>query len=150
MKFYHDRRAKFRELSVGDTVLARGDLSREKWQSGTVLKHNAPHSYQVQLDDGRIWRRHADDVLQNNPSTKPAEPATPSLDEAIQPSSAVEASHPLPTDRPDSSVPVQDDSSRKESPPVAPVTPGLRRSSRISKPPQRLIEQMWHYLTNVV
>ena len=142
MKFYHDRRAKFRELSVGDTVLARDHVSKQKWQSGTVLKHNAPHSYQVQLDDGRIWRCHVDDVLPNNPSIKPAEPATPSLNEAIQPSSAVGASHPLPTDTPESSVPVQDDSSWKESPPVAPVTPTLQRSSRISKPPQRLIEQM--------
>ena len=111
MKFYHDRHAKFRELSVGDTVLARDHLSKQKLQSGTVLKHNAPHSYQVQLDDGRIWRRHVNDVLQNNPSTKPAEPATPSLDEATQASSAVEASHLLPTDTPESSVPVQDDSS---------------------------------------
>ena len=81
-------------------------------------------------------------TIQNNPSIKPAEPATPSLDEAIQPSSAVEVSHPLPTDTAESSVPVQDDSCRKESPPVAPVTPALRRSSCISKPPQRLIEQM--------
>ena len=67
-----------------------------------------------------------DDVLQNNLSIKPAQPATPSLDEAVK------VSHPLPTDTPEFSVPDQDDSSRKESPPVTPVTPALRRSSHIS------------------
>ena len=128
-------------IQQGNTVLAQDHLSKQKWQSGTVLKYNNPYSYQVQLDDGRIWRRHVVDDLQNNPSTKP-EPATPSLDDATQPSSAVEVSRSLPTDTPESSVPVQDDSSQKESPPVAPVTPALQRSSRISKPPQRLIEQM--------
>lgn len=45
MKFYHDRNAKFRELSVGDTVLTRDHLSKQKWQSGTVLKHSSPHCY---------------------------------------------------------------------------------------------------------
>lgn len=34
--------------------------------------------YQVQLDDGRIWRRYVDDVFQNDLSSKPAEPAMPS------------------------------------------------------------------------
>ena len=41
MKFYHDRHAKVRELSVGDTILARDHLLRQKWQPGTVLKHSA-------------------------------------------------------------------------------------------------------------
>ena len=142
MKFHHDRHAKFRELSVGDTILARDHLSKQKWQPGTVLKHSAPHSYQVQLDDGRIWRRHVDDVLQNNSTIKPAEPATPSSVEVPQPSSAVEISHPPPGDTPEFSAPAQDASSQKESAPVPPATPTLRRSSRISKPTQRLIEEM--------
>lgn len=83
MKFYHDRHAKFREMSVGDTVLARDHLSKQKWQSGTVLKHNSPHSYQVQLDDGRVWRRHVDDVLQNNSTTKPVDTHTPPLEQVV-------------------------------------------------------------------
>ena len=73
-----------------------------------------------------------DDVLQNNLSTKPAEPVTPSLDDAIQPSSALEVSDPSPTDTPESSVPVQDDLSQKESPPEAPATPAQRRFLHIN------------------
>jgi len=146
MKFYHDRHSKFRDLSMGDTVLTRDHLSRQKWQSGTVLKHSSPHSYQVQLDDGRIWRHHVDDILQNNPATKPAEPPTSSPDEVLQPSSVEEVSHSPTTIAPVSNVPVAD-ATRIESPPIAPVTPKLRRSTHVSKPPQRLIEQMLYYLS---
>ena len=138
MKFYHDRHAKSRELSVGDTVLTRDHLSKQKWRSGTVLKHSSPHSYQVQLDDGRIWRCHVDDVLQNNPTTKPAEPHTSSPDEVLQSSSVVEVSHSPTTVTPEFNVPGQEDSTRMESP----LTPELRRSTRVIKPPERLIEQM--------
>ena len=79
MKAYYDRQAKFREMAVGDTVLADDHLSSQKWQSGTVLGHKFPHSYQVQLDDGRIWKRHVDDVLQKKtPSTQTTAPRTAS------------------------------------------------------------------------
>lgn len=83
-----------------------------------------------------------EDVLQNNPTIKPAEPATPSSVEVPQPSSGVEISHSPPGDTPESSVPVQDASSQKESAPVPPATPTLQRSLPISKPTQRLIEEM--------
>jgi len=83
-----------------------------------------------------------DDVLQNNPTTKPAEPPTSSSDEVLQPSSVVEVSHFPITVTPEFNVPVQEDSTWMESPPIAPVTPELRRSRRVITPPQRLIEQM--------
>ena len=111
-------------------------------QSGTVLKHSFPHSYEVQLDDGRIWRRHVDDILQSNPATKLAEPLTSSPDEVLQPSSVEEVSHSPITVTPESNVPVEEDTTRIESTPIAPVTPEPRRSTRVSKPSQRLIEQI--------
>ena len=138
MKLHHDKHAKFREIAVGDTVLARDHLSSQKWQSGTVRQHTSPHSYRVQLDDGRVWRRHVDDVLQNNPSLKPTESRTP-LVEAMAPANSAEVNHhPQPSV---SAAPPQDNVSPKETPPV-PASPVLRRSMRSTKPPQRLIEQM--------
>ena len=68
MKMRHDKCAKFREMAMGDTVLARDHLSSQKWQSRIVQQHSSPHSYQIQLEDGRIWRHHVDDVLQNTPA----------------------------------------------------------------------------------
>lgn len=37
MKMRHDKHAKFNEIAVGDTVLARDHLSGQKWQPGTVV-----------------------------------------------------------------------------------------------------------------
>ena len=69
MKCNHNKFAKYREIAVGDCVLARDQLSGQKWQAGTVVQQTSPASFQVQLNDGRNWRRHVDDVLQNTPSS---------------------------------------------------------------------------------
>ena len=41
MKMHHDKRANFREMAVGDTVLARDHLSSQKWQPGIVRQHSS-------------------------------------------------------------------------------------------------------------
>ena len=64
MKCNHDKFAKYREIAVGDCVLARDHLF-----AGTVVQQTSHTSFQVQLNDGRNWRRHVDDVLQNTPSS---------------------------------------------------------------------------------
>ena len=69
MKSNHDKHAKFQDVAVGDTVLARDHLSSRKWQSGTVVQQTAPHSYSVQQQDGQTWRRHLDDILLNSSSS---------------------------------------------------------------------------------
>lgn len=54
MKSNHDKHAKFLDIAVGDTALARDHLSSRKWQSsGTAVQQTAAHSYHVQLDDGQ-------------------------------------------------------------------------------------------------
>ena len=58
MKTYYDRNTKLRALSPRDRVLARDHLSQEKWRTGTIVTQQAPASYCIQLDDGRLWRRH--------------------------------------------------------------------------------------------
>ena len=69
MKCNHDKFAKYREIAVGNCVLPRDRLSGQKWQAGTVVQQTSPVSFQVQLNDGRNWRRHVDDVLQNTLSS---------------------------------------------------------------------------------
>ena len=82
MKMHHDKNAKFREIAVGNTVLARDHLSEQRWQPGIMAQHPSSHSCQVHLDDGRVWRRHVDDILQNSSHPKRAESGVPSLDKA--------------------------------------------------------------------
>ena len=138
MKMHHDKHAKFREMAVGDTVLVRDHLSSQKLQPGTVRQHSSPHSYQVQLDDGRIWRRHVDDVLQNSPSLKLTESHTPPVEATTTATPAEVVPHPQPTMSADASTSPQDGLGAKETSPA----PVLRRSLRTAKPPQRLIEQI--------
>ena len=127
---------KYREIAVGDCVLARDHLSGQKWQAGTVVQQTSPASFQVQLNDGRNWRRHVDDVLQNTPSS------------AVTQSSSVEVTSGQSTDGVTSpsiegSTPPPEESESVESPSTPPPpTPAPRRSKRATKPPQRLIEEM--------
>ena len=136
MKRNHDKLAKFREIAVGDCVLARDHLSGQKWQAGTVVQQTSPASFQVQLNDGRNWRRHVDDVLQNTPSS------------AVTQSSSVEVTSDQSTEgvtspSTESSTPPPEESESVESPSTpTPPTPAPRRSKRATKPPQRLIEEM--------
>jgi hypothetical protein len=71
MKNYFDQRTKCREFAAGDQVLAKDFTSTEKWQPAEVLQHKAPHSYSVQLKDGRVWTRHVDHLVRG--ASLPAE-----------------------------------------------------------------------------
>ena len=120
MKCNHGKFAKYREIAVGDCVLARDHLWGQKWQAGTVIHQSSAASFQVQLNDGGNWRRRVDDVLQNTPSS------------AVTQFSSVE-----------SSTPPSEESESVESPSTpTPPTPAPPRSKRATKPPQRLIEEM--------
>ena len=122
MKCNHEKFAKYREIAVGDCVLARDHLSGQKWQAGTVVQQTSPASFQVQLNDGRNWRRHVDDVLQNTPSS------------AVTQSSSVEVTSDQSTEgvtfpSTESSTPPPEESESVESPCTpTPPTPAPRRS----------------------
>ena len=132
MKAYYDRQAKFREMAVGDTVLADDHLSSQKWQSGTVLGHKFPHSYQVQLDDGRIWKRHVDDVLQKKHLALKLQPPEQHLQNLLKPMlMSVIYTFSLPPQL----NPSHADSEQKEASPSASLE--LRQSRRTQKPPHR-------------
>ena len=133
MKSNHNNFAKYREIEMGDSVLARDHLSGQKWQAGTVVQQTSPASFQVQLNDGRNWRRYADDVLQSTRSS------------AVTQSSPVEVTSHQSTEgvtspSTESSTPPPEKSESVESPstPASPI-PAPRRSKRATKPPQRLI-----------
>ena len=70
-----------RSFDVGDPVLCRDfGPAKTKWISATILRKTGPLSYEVILPDGRVWRRHVDqlilrhqkpisDVFDSNPQT---------------------------------------------------------------------------------
>ena len=36
------------------------DIRSKRWLFGVISERNGPKSYVVQLDDGRVWKRHVD------------------------------------------------------------------------------------------
>ncbi|XP_042150593.1 uncharacterized protein K02A2.6-like [Ixodes scapularis] len=52
-----------RAFTAGDQVYARDYRSGHKWQPGTVAAQTGPVSFQVQVSQGRVWRRHQDQLL---------------------------------------------------------------------------------------
>lgn len=51
-----------RMFAVNDRVAARDFLGSSKWKFGTVAERLGKLHYMVELDDGRIWKRHVDQM----------------------------------------------------------------------------------------
>ncbi|XP_055585220.1 uncharacterized protein K02A2.6-like [Uranotaenia lowii] len=51
-----------RRFSINERVAARDFLGSSKWQFGTVTERMGKLHYMVELDDGRIWKRHVDQL----------------------------------------------------------------------------------------
>ena len=125
---YHMPRKSPATYIDGDIVVARDYRhNTDDWQPGTIVSKTGPVSYRVELDDGSIWRRHADQLKGHK---HPVEECTP-----------------LPTDTIETAVssPV---STRESVPPTSSEEPSpamnapTRHSNRPSKAPERLIESI--------
>ena len=60
----HDRTARDRQLSVGQTVFARQYLGPSKWVGGVITRRTGPLSYDVQVGD-QISSKHSAQLLPN-------------------------------------------------------------------------------------
>ena len=61
-KSYSDRTARARNFKIGDIVYARNYAMGKTWLPAVVLAVDGPVSFVVRLDDGRVWRRHAEQL----------------------------------------------------------------------------------------
>ena len=68
-KKYHDQHAKARTFTVGQPVMIREYRSQTKWVPGIVKTQCGPLLYEIKLDDGRVAKRHADQMLPRSLST---------------------------------------------------------------------------------
>jgi len=162
-KATYDVQVKFREFYPGDRILEK-DLRRENtWWPGSVAERSRPKSNVVVLDDWRVWKRHLDHIRRDSMDSAVPQPnvTREQQDSVLDPPSHV----PLGTDVPltpqvPSDNPVMDPAQsetevpleKEESVPVTEKSPTvdtrssevgqtpLRRSSRVCKAPDRLIE----------
>ena len=86
-KQHHDKHIKLRCLFPGSSVLVHNYNDGCKWIPGTVLKKLGPITYSVDVGNGRVLKRHIDQLLQN-----PELPQPPACSESST------ASSPIPDD----------------------------------------------------
>ena len=127
-KMRHDSHKPYREFKVRDTIYIEDFTpSSQKWIEGIITDVTSPLSYKVKLNNGTEVRRHEDSVKQrSNPVivTKEATdfegPFTESLVDQDSTSQLVSAT-------PSITQPAEQSE----------LSTGLRRSTRIRRPPQR-------------
>ena len=116
-KQQHDRTARVRSFEVGENVRVR-DVVAAAWRPATISATTGPTSYECRLPDSRVVRRHVDHVI-----------AAPLREEKDRDERDAEAA---------AAVSVAEETSGGHEPATAKETCTLRRSSRVSKPPERL------------
>ncbi len=116
----HDLHAKARKYSVGDAVYAWNYAGGPTWLEGMVVETRGPLSFCIELREGRIIRRHVDQIRANatkidGPNSEPCEVEVDAAELMPSPSAEVAKE---PAVLPDGET-------------------GLRRSGRVRHPPDR-------------
>ena len=134
----HDNQKPFREFREGDSVYTKDfTSSSQKWMEGIVAKVNGPLSYNIKLKDGNLVRRHVDSIKPRITDASATETLTETssddelegtISESTQEDQDVTSSE-LVSSAP-TSVGLATDGSAK-------LSLGLRRSTRIRRPPKR-------------
>ncbi|XP_055605008.1 uncharacterized protein LOC129753235 [Uranotaenia lowii] len=151
---------KIRELQVNSRVSAREYVNANKWEFGRIMQRLGKLHYLVELDDGRQWKRHIDQLRSvgsgvQSSSTNEFFDRGENVDDNV--AITTHASKNDLSDIPDldnnvahpgqfsssAAEPVTDPGEHTESkrlvfPAGASAGEGLRRSVRTIKPPQRL------------
>ena len=141
-KEHYDAHSKYREFFPGDEVIVK-DMRSNDWWPGTIAERSAPKSYIISLKDGRVWKRHVDQVRRttmdnyhptsttnqqlktnnNHPPTSRQETTTDNQQETVDPS-------------------VNPSSEREDSPTTTTPSETPTRQQRNRRPPRRLIQEM--------
>jgi hypothetical protein len=141
-----------RIFHVGDTVIAMNFGGTPKWMPGVLEEKLGPLTFTVRLPDGRVWKRHIDHIKTRSPHEECHSPAETLQSRPYSPSTqpiVPSAGGPLPTPPPAADSAGETDTGMQVStqvPKPQPVpkpselgtTPALRRSTRVTKPPEKL------------
>lgn len=72
-KAIHDASSRPRTFAVGESVHARNFGPGGKWGTGQIVEAVGRVSFLVQLDDGRLWKRHQDQLRYRYEKSREAE-----------------------------------------------------------------------------
>ena len=90
-KYRHDLHAKERVFVIGDEVYLTQYGAGSSWIPGTVVAKIGPVSYAVELNDGRLIRRHQDHLRKRFSQNCP--PIDPEEGQSMNPSAGTVSSH---------------------------------------------------------
>ena len=123
-KACHDRRAKERGWSVGQTVLARSLRPGPDWVPATIVEKLGPVTYTVETRDQQYWKRHADQLKEFMWDTTQDVPAPTRVDVGPEDSELATAP-PLVPPPDDETLPTEDvvDSSTQPTEDVPEISP---------------------------
>ena len=135
-KQQHDKHVHDRQFKLNDSVSIVNFAKGPKWLPGVIVDQTGPVSFHIRLDDGRVVRRHQDHIhlrLSASESSSVDDYDLPLVTPVNVNEPAVSIPEPVPVGNAATSVTV----------PTSPVhtpapEPVLRRSTRVSKPPDRL------------
>lgn len=151
------------KFNIADRVAVRDYLSKNKWQFGRVIEKVGALHYQVQLDDGRIWKRHMEQIRKVGDNLQPLTDIqetddlidiqrtadSSNVQSPMQPNDSIQTNEPeiISPEIPNASMPSVSSQSTtvQESSGNLPLneniqihsTPQLRRSNRQRKAPER-------------
>ena len=137
-KISSDSHARIRQFRPGDRVMCRNFAMGPSWLPGIVSECEGNTMVKVKLDDGRMWRRHVDHIIQSGVvtetdlnSSRQTTSISMEMDPLTTPADVEPGAEP---DRTSGSVPVSEGQ-------PSPVDGGsdVRRSTRDRRPPDRLM-----------
>ena len=143
-KLHHDKQHGLREFFPGDRILVKDFRQEGTWWSGTVAERRAPKSYVVILEDGRVWKRHIDQMRAETKVTvdspNRAQVSYPAV--TVQTENQMTPSSDIPEGNPSSTEAEVPEEVPGPTPPIHKEATPFRRSGRAKKTPDRLIESM--------
>ena len=115
----HDKTNQDRQFTLGDSVFVWNFAASPTWVAGSITAECGPRSFDVELCDGRVVKRHIDHIRSRTVARPWDNPASVDTEDIPLPSTSAP---PEPVDAPSPSAP--------------PVT-SPRRSTRTHRPPDR-------------
>lgn len=136
-KDHHDKHAKPRSFNVNDTVYVLNYAHGPRWMAGHVITLCGHLMYTVRLEDGRMWRRHVDQMrfryVSSTPSMEPPCPiSSPEREEMVGEQPPVQMDITPSVEEPLSPMPIEQTCSQNTEPDIE-----LRRSTRVCTKPDR-------------
>ena len=61
-KAAHDKTSYDRQFTLGDSVFVRNFAAGPTWVAGSITAERGPQSFDVELCDGRVVKRHIDNI----------------------------------------------------------------------------------------